>query len=335
MQRALNIELLRIVSMLFIVIGHLGGRGGVWFPLGVDFMPQRLSCFVLISGYFLMTSKFKFGRILRIFTEVLFYTFIITFIFFCFGKADIYDLFKSIFPIAPTKFNYWFTTRYLGLLLLSPFLQKLCLSLTNREYKYLLFSLLLVQSTFFSFFHFGELFNSGKVFSFLWMITVFITGGYLRRYEPKFRYWGCCMVVLLLLYNLCAYFADSGIQLGYNSLIMYALAVSTFMWFKNMRISDSGLFAKIIAFMSPNVFAIYLIHEHGMLRTTYLVEFFKKFVDIMPNTIYLLLFGCAVILISVLVDKIRVLLFDKLQINRNISNLGQRVDVYYEGVFTK
>ena len=151
MQRALNIELLRIVCMLFIVIGHIGGRGGVGFPFGLNLMPHHVDCFILISGYFLITAKFKFERILRTLIETIFYTFTITFILFCFGLADFYELAKSIFPIAPTKFNYWFVTKYLAVLLMSPFLSKLCLSLTQRGYECLLLSLLLISSTLFAF----------------------------------------------------------------------------------------------------------------------------------------------------------------------------------------
>ena len=78
MQRALNIELLRIVCMLFIVIGHVGGRAGVDFLYGLNLMPHHVNCFVLISGYFLISAKFKFERILRVFIEICFYTFTIT-----------------------------------------------------------------------------------------------------------------------------------------------------------------------------------------------------------------------------------------------------------------
>ena len=332
MQRALNIELLRIVCMLFIVIGHIGGRGGVGFPFGLNLMPHHVDCFILISGYFLVTAKFKFERILRVFVETCFYTFIITLLLYFFDLANTWDLIKSTFPFGPTKFNYWFVTKYLALMLLAPFIQKLCLSLTKRGYECLLLSLLLIASTLFSVFPFGELFGNG--FSLLWMITMFVTGGYLRQYEPKFRYWGGVMLALLIIYNLCVHFACGVIKLHYNSLITYALAISTFMWFKNMRISGSGIFAKIITFISPNVFAIYLIHEHGMLCTTYLVELFKKFVGIMPNTIYLLLFGCVVMLVSVLVDKVRVKMFDILKLKECIQQLGKRIDSYYKEVFT-
>ena len=333
MQRALNIELLRIVCMFSIVVSHIKERSCASYPFDLLLMPHHVDCFILISGYFLVTAKFKFERILRLLAETIFYTFAITFILFCLGKVDVYELVKSIFPIAPTKFAYWFVTKYFALLLLSPFLSKLCLSLTKRGYECLLLSLLLLTSSFFVIFPFGWMYANGV--SLWWMITMFVTGGYLRLYEPKFSYWGLSALLFLVVHVFSVNFLSNIVVLHYNSLITYALAISTFMWFKNLRISDSGILAKIITFIAPNVFAVYLIHAHALVMNSYFVESFNFFVGKIPDTIYLLLFGCAVILISVLVDKIRVLLFDKLQISRNISNLGQRVDVYYEGVFTK
>ena len=333
MQRNLNIEFLRILCMLFIVIGHVSGRAGVDFFYGLNLMPQRVNCFILITGYFLLLSNFKFERILRTLITTIFYTFFITFIFWCFDLVSTWDLLKSIFPLGPTKFNYWFITKYLGLLFLSPFLQKFCLLITQKEYKMLLISLLLINSTLFAFFPFGELYGNQN--SLLWMITMFLTGGYLRLYEPKFKYWSCGVLMFFLLYTGCAIYVQDIVLLQHNSLVIYVLAICTFMWVKNMKSIKISFFVNLISFIAPNTLAIYLIHEHIILRNTYIQDVFRSFMGIIPSTIYLLLFGCAVILISVLIDKVRVSLFDKLRISKIIFNIGKRIDPYYEGIVKK
>lgn len=180
-QRNLNLELLRILSMFFIIAGHIGGRSNLEsFSTFATIAPHAVNCFVLISGYFLITSKFKFERVLRIIAETIFYTFSITLILFILGKANVEDLCKSIFPFAPTKFSYWFVNKYVALILLSPFIQKVCTSITKKQYQILLGSLLLLSSTLFLIFPFGELFGNG--FSLIWFITLFITSGYIRLY---------------------------------------------------------------------------------------------------------------------------------------------------------
>lgn len=230
-QRQLNLEILRILCMLFIVVGHIGGRSGIEsFSSFAIIAPHAVNCFVLISGYFLITSKFKIERVLRVILETIFYTFAITLILYMLGKASTQDIAKSIMPFAPTKFTYWFVNKYLAVILLSPFICKVCATISKRQYQILLVTLLLIGSSFLTVFPFGELF--GNSFSLLWMIIVFITGGYLRLYAPEFKHWGIATLCLLILYNMCNIYGQGVICLGYNSLITWSLAIATFMWFK-------------------------------------------------------------------------------------------------------
>lgn len=314
--------------MLFIVVGHIGGRSGIEsFSSFATIAPHAVNCFVLISGYFLITSKFKIERALRVILETIFYTFTITIILYLFGKANLHDIAKSIMPFAPTKFSYWFVNKYLAVILLSPFICKVCATISKRQYQILLVTLLLIGSSLFTIFPFGELFGNG--FSLLWMTTVFITGGYLRLHAPQFRYWGIAALGLLALYNICGLYFNGIIQLGYNSLITYTLGITTFMWFKNLPIPNSGVIAKTTTFIAPHVFAAYLIHEQGLMRT-YIVDLLNRFQGYIPNTLYLYLFGIAVIIFSAFIDKGRMLLFKYTGIDHLTSKIAYRLNRLYE-----
>lgn len=324
-QRQISLEILRILCMLFIITGHVSARGGL--DSYITIAPHAVNCFVLISGYFLINSKFKAERFLRTAIETIFYTFIVTIILYTCNKADIYDVTKSIMPFAPTKFSYWFVNKYLAVILLSPFIGKVCSNLTKRQYQILLASLLLIGSTFVKVFPFGELFSNG--FSLLWMITVFITGGYLRLHAPEFKYWGISTLILLAVYNLCNLYSAGIIQLGYNSLITYALAITTFMWFNNLKISSTGIIAKSTMFIAPHVFAAYLIHEQGLMRV-YIVDLLHKLQGYMPDMLYLYLFGIIVIILSALIDKVRLLLFKYCGIDYITNKIATRINQLYE-----
>ena len=327
-QRQLNLEILRIFCMLFIVVGHIGGRSGVEsFSPSATIAPHAVNCFVLISGYFLVTSKFKIERVLRTLIETIFYTFTITVILYTLGKASLMDVAKSTMPFAPTKFSYWFVNKYLAVILLSPFVCKVCASISKRQYQMLLATLLLISSSLLTIFPFGELFGNG--FSLLWMITVFITGGYLRLHTPNFKYWGIATILLLTVYNICALYANNIIQLGYNSLITYTLAIATFMWFKNLHIPNNGIIAKTTSFIASHVFAAYLIHEQGLMRT-YIVDILHNFSGHIPDMLYLYLFGIAVILISVIIDKGRIVLFKYLGVDYLTNKIASRLNKLYE-----
>ena len=326
-QRQINLEILRILCMLFIVVGHIGGRSGIESSSFATIALHAVNCFVLISGYFLITSKFKIERVLRVILETIFYTFTITLILYLFGKANLYDIAKSAMPFAPTKFSYWFVNKYLAVILLSPFICKICATISKRQYQILLATLLLIGSSLLTVFPFGELF--GNSFSLLWMITVFITGGYLRLYAPEFNCWGTATLGLLILYNICNIYGQGVICLGYNSLITWSLAIATFMWFKNLHIPNNGIIAKTTSFIAPHVFAAYLIHEQGLMRT-YIVDFLHKFSGHMPDMLYLYVFGIAVIIISVIIDKFRMILFKYAGIDYLTGKIATKLNKLYE-----
>lgn len=326
-QRQISLEILRILCMFFIVVGHVGGRSGCEsFSSSATIAPHAVNCFVLISGYFLIASKFKFERVLRTIIETIFYAFIVTIVFYMLGKASLTDVVKSLMPFAPTKFSYWFINKYLAVILLSPFIGKVCSNLTKRQYQILLASLLLIGSTLLAVFPFGELFGNG--FSLLWMITVFITGGYLRLHAPEFKYWGIATILLLIIYNLCNHYLSGIIQLHYNSLLTYALSIATFMWFLGLRVSNSGILAKCTTFIAPHVFAAYLIHEQGLMRI-YIVEILNSFRGYMPDMVLLYLFGVLVIILSALIDKVRLLLFRYCRIDYITEKISVKINKLY------
>jgi hypothetical protein len=313
--------------MLFIVLQHLGERTICGLPIAL--MPHHVDCFILISGYFLITAEFKFERVLRTAIETIFYSFTITLILFLLGKATSYELVKSVVVFGPTMFNYWFVTKYVALLLLSPFITSLALNITKRQYQVLLFTMVMLNTTLFIFFPLGGLFANGV--SLQWMITLFLTSGYLRLYPLEISRWfsfmGMCLC--LVVYNLCSHYFSDIVILDYNSLVTYCLAIFTFLWFKDWQLSNTNLFAKIVLFISSNIFAVYLIHEQWYLRTKYVVEWFNLFVGVMPNWLYLFVFGFMVIIVCVLIDKGRVWLFKLLKLDLFIANLGKSIDKFY------
>ena len=85
-----NIELLRIVSMLMIVILHFLMHGQIlkWSAFGSKeyaiywmieaFVFVSVNAFVLISGYFLCLSEFKVSRPMEIWSQELFYSIVCT-----------------------------------------------------------------------------------------------------------------------------------------------------------------------------------------------------------------------------------------------------------------
>ena len=130
-----NIELLRIVSMLMIVILHFLMHGQIlkWSAFGSKeyaiywmieaFVFVSVNAFVLISGYFLCLSKFKVSRLMKIWFQVLFYSIICTICCMAIGGVSIKSLFKAIVPL--TAKQYWFATTYVLMILFSRWIYNL------------------------------------------------------------------------------------------------------------------------------------------------------------------------------------------------------------------
>ena len=149
-ERQANLELLRIFSMLMIVMMHLLNHGKilettargslsyylVWILFGVSFV--SISTYILISGYFLCETSFSFRRILKLEGQVWFYSVILYLASLLLLRQpfDMSSLIAAAFPVLSCE--YWFVTMYVGMLALSPFLNKLLTGLTQRQFRLLL-----------------------------------------------------------------------------------------------------------------------------------------------------------------------------------------------------
>lgn len=333
-ERQLNIELLRIFAMFYIVLGHLSCVIGdyselnwiekliLYIPLG--FVPG-VNCFVLISSYFLINAQFKAQRIVRILVETLFYTIILTVVCFCFfnknGEITIYDILKSFYILGPSKYNYWFISKFIALLVLQPFLSKLAMSLTKKQYQLFLCVLIFINTDLIGGFPFGELFGGG--FTLMWFICLFFTGGYLRLHAKShsMKFWILLTIFFTLIKTMIQYMGWTNIiSSSYNSIITFGLAVSVFMMFNSFRFSKiNGL----IKFISPNILGVYLIHSHALVYE-HRYEFANYlFGSVHWNKITILLtYSLLVFFICIFIDKTRSIIFNLVGINNFINQIS-------------
>ena len=156
-QRNSNLELLRIIAMIFIIAHHL-----VVFALdGLPFVANNLNTFALyfismfgkigvdififISAYFMIKSKFTLRKLLILGGEVYFYSFLflaIGILFLTPGTLTPPIVGASILPISHNA--YWFVTCYIVLMLFSPFLNKFINGISKNTFiKVILLSVLL------------------------------------------------------------------------------------------------------------------------------------------------------------------------------------------------
>lgn len=292
-ERDMKFELLRIVAMIMIICWHYVSHGGAvpstdflsinyilaW--LVKAFCVVAVNCYVLISGYYLIESKFKVKKIVKLWIQVAFYSITVFMILVIFGKSEfnILNVLRSIFPIINN--NYWFVTAYFGLYLVFPFLNILIKSITKKQFQYLLtiLSVLLVFITTFSPFG-NDIIDPQKGYSFIWFVFLYFVAAYIRLYyveNKKKSYYLCIYCICSLLTFLTNIIITSlstrfdvltnyiDIPYQYSPLLVIIASIMLFLFFKNLKIKNVKI-NKIIGIISSTTFGIYLIHDNNCLR---------------------------------------------------------------------
>ena len=192
-KKSSNIELLRIISIFMVILSHYYCHS--FFPddniiilneLIMLFLGSggkiAVNVFVIISGYFLVTQKFRFGKLFKFFSCTYFWSIaILIFSIVLFGLSNVSQslLIKAINPLTPLN---WFARAYLHLYLIFPLLNRLIYKYSKKTLVYVIGILTVV------FFVIPTIRNIalGGYFNFLLIFTdLYFIGAYLRLYTSK------------------------------------------------------------------------------------------------------------------------------------------------------
>lgn len=181
-----NIELLRIVSMMLIILFHFSVHGP-WPADGVlatDVAVGALAfggklgvnCFVLITGYFMTRSSVRVASVARVVLETWFYSWGLL-ILFAVAQPELVTqarLEKAVLPLVSGE--YWFITNFVALMVVSPFLNLLFDRLSRRGKSRLAaigFVTISVLPTLTTFNPLGS--------DLLWFFYLYLLGGWIRE----------------------------------------------------------------------------------------------------------------------------------------------------------
>lgn len=332
-----NFELLRIILMLFIVMHHI-----ISSVIAPGFSSKGFACidvifhtavivFVLISGYFGINLRIK--ALLSLILQVTFYSLLLTLLgVYVFRLGSPIDIIKSLLPVSGNY--YWFITVYVELLLLSPFVNKLLVHLSNQQYK----SLIVILA--FLIFWFGLLRKTnisidGK--NIVYFIFIYIVGGGIRRISlldekskfltNRFHFFILLLSLIVLgggyllpeTHSLFIHFM--AYTYVYNSPFLLILSISIFCLFRNLSFKNN-----IINYLASSSLAIYLIHEHPLMREIIYVKLFMKIIYMNPYYLFgtIIIFSILLSVICMLMDKIRVFIFNL--IDKPISIVSDKIE---------
>lgn len=279
-ERHSGIELLRIISMFFVLNLHFIIKGlysessnsivKYESYIIVCFSVVAVNCYVLISGFFLSNRSFKLSRVTLLYSQVWFYS-VVTFIIMIAFRALSFSygiMLQSVFPFIFK--NYWFVKEYILLLIFTPLLNSAINKLDKNKFKLVLGLLLSVYCVLNYLSKPLNPIDSSSGYGVIWFIVLYLSSAYLQRFytienKPlKYLIIYICSVCLnsimsLFLWGKGEVWGNAMIR-DYNNVLVYIGAVSLFLFFLNVQVKKP-IIKKIVFFISPLTFAVYLIHE--------------------------------------------------------------------------
>jgi len=329
-QRSSNIELLRILAMVGIVFTHLAGNSHITL---MDDSFNRFvyelfkygggtgnNLFILISGYFMVYSRFKSSKVIRLTLEITFYSISLYLLSCCVGAADfsVKHFIQSMVPLISGRGGYWFAVTYIILYLLSAVLNKGILNASKKQLQLTIIVLLFIFSFMPSVVHQFISINDFWYSQLAWMITIYILGAYLRLYpivklkSNTFNFILFISFLILIIpcriihtssYNAVLDPIISVIIKIFSSLEMYNFpdlisAILLFSIFCNINVK----YDKYINSFGSATFGVYLIHNNIWFKEYMWVNIFK--VCNFQYKTYFVLYCFFVVLIIMLVGTI-------------------------------
>lgn len=294
--RMANLELLRCIAMMMVIVLHFLGKGGLLADLTGEslgatgtvawllesFAIVAVNVYMLISGYFLCTSSFKLSRLLQLLLQVWFYSVTFGLLGALTGvlaetSFDTHYLLTLLFPISMD--HYWFMTAYVFLYLLIPFVGPTVQKMTKQQMQYAIGFLLIAFSIMKSVLP-VTLETDKMGYDCLWYLCVFLTAAYVRRFgipmlEKKWRGALLYMIGALLIFAGTlglrqVYLYTGSLErilsncMHYNHLLPYLAALGLLIAFCKVRIGDK--ISRAINFVAPFTLGVYLLHENIGLR---------------------------------------------------------------------
>lgn len=350
-ERNYSIDLFKIFSMFLVVAIHtlngvvtgceIGTANEYIAKLFETLVFVAVNCFALSSGYILINIKYKFSRIITMWLQVFLYSVVITSIFFILAP-DICskgDLLKSFFPFMSGR--YWYFTSYAVLFLVMPFLNIGINSMTKKQHTILCMVLFTVFCIVPIIAFDTSLFSVGYGFSFLWLTIVYVWGAYFGRYGIKAKtstglilFFVCGIITFLSRFQfflaqvpVLTYVVRRLSLYHYDSATLVIGSIGLLIVFANLKINGEKI-KKIISFISPLTFGVYLIHNNQLMKNHIFPKYLPVIGELSPVLMIIASIGCiaGIFVVCLFIDWLRLMLFKLLKINKLSDKIGTFVE---------
>lgn len=268
--RESNMELLRIVSMLFVLVVHFDGATvglpqphgnlsdlsarDVWCLAVESLAIVGVNCFTLISGYFGIRTSWRSAS-----------AFLFQCLFYAVGIATVLHLLRPDAVTAEmwlqswmilSHTDLWYVPAYFGLMLLAPLLNAGCRHITTKNL--LGFTALFAAFNIWCGWWWKGNFNPTG-YTLVQLVLLYLIGTCLRRVDsrlPGLRASGCIWIAATAGIFGTSLYLDSVTAFAYNSPFVVSSSAAMFCMFAAMKFKST-----VVNYIARSSFAVYLIHK--------------------------------------------------------------------------
>ena len=352
--RKINFEYLRILSIIMIIAFHCVYHGGMGRDNSFTLIRATgdmiyhlgelgVSCFFLISGYFLTDSTFRLRKVILLLLQVEFYVVISRLFLISFGQPVQWRL-RDFFPVVDDE--YWFIHVYLLVYILQPGLKNMLPSLGQNILLWILSTQVLVWSVLPTFIltPIFSLENTEAVpyyNRYIWFLLVYLIGYYIRQHglpKPKkgtlhiteAPNWQFIALSFLLLFLavLIGELEITPFNATYfwtpNSTLMLFMSISVFCAFKDWEPRHNS---KWVRYIASCTLGTYLLHD-GAIRPFLWEQLFayQPNGEFGPYILQLMKVVILILTVGIIVDSVRKVIERRIvvPILDNIQNIAKR-----------
>jgi hypothetical protein len=334
--RKYGVDILKIVAMNMVNILHVLGQGKVLSNTETNSLNFYIANYIetaaycsvnayaIVSGYLIITSKCNHLKIIPLWLTVAFYSGIIKALFTF--VPQLYELnpteksIKSLlkFFLAPASSNvYWYVTAYFGMYFFIPYMNRVLLTLSEKEYRKLIITIIILFTCLpLVNLHTKDIFHINNGNSIWWLGCLYVIGGYFKLYPIKMS-----KILSLVMFFVSVTIAWSSIfiksinLIRHDSIFIVFSGLFLFLFFYDIKVTNTTL-QKLLVIGSSTSFSVYLIHVHPIIFKLLL----NRYSSYSRNPSYLLVLkvlgtALAIYLVCTSIDFFRYYLFKFLRVD--------------------
>ena len=292
------IELLRIIACFLVIVNHTNSSiflsikpSLTWFISLTYFFCCKIAVpiFIIIYGYLQLHKNVDYKKTFKSIIKIILVILIFSLLYYLHYKPtdmSVVNYLKTIYSSNITN-AYWYLYAYLGILMMTPFLQKMIKNFEKKDF-YIYFA---ISAIFFMIFpiigHYIPALTYNSSFQLpLCNIYIFflLVGAYLKRYSINFKhiklyciltFIGCISLNVALTYLEYLKVNGNG-YLFYDNFIFLPVvlaSISIFVLFSKINIKRSNKLSKIITFFGSLTFGIYLLSDYNIEKFRFINTF--------------------------------------------------------------